>query len=365
MVGTMIRSGKTAVTTLVVVFVLFGPRLQQFCLSEEQGASPSLRRRSLETDQRNHYWDVPTTTRKVQSTTRQDNPYWQLPPWAIALEASEDDASADDTPDDDPSTTVDSEGKTYLEAEKGGPVADKFVPTLSTATVEERASNTRDGIQLMRQSLFVEQCLNLMDSHANRDKLNRQSYVSFLQEISNDALTTRNFADLPLFLSMIFFSASCSNGEDCVSEEPAITIHPAGSPENQMNLVLCHQLMRFPFMEVLLPFQFLIRLNSGLSASDLMVVSEEVSAPEEEDDIARLVPSLEGALDQALLQGFNCSYVPGEPVSQRATRMSPRERSKHRQPQPQGDCDYVVQVSVEDAADYRKFQLCLLRRYIR
>lgn len=294
-----------------------------------------LRARNLEVEPRNSYWDLPPKTDRGRNSQRADNPYWQLPSHANNGELATD---ADTQEAASPPSVFDE--------------VDKIMPALSPETSAERGNKLNESMDIMSQNLFLEQCLILMESHAEDGRLNKQQYIKFLQEISNDTLNTSDFTDLPLFLAMIFFSASCSSGEDCVSQEPAITIHHPQAAENGMNVVLCRQLMRFPFMEVLLPFQFLVRLDSGLSASELMMVSES----EESDQVAGILPNLEGALDQVLLRGFNCSYVPGEPIQYTPKRkpkpLGPRRKSQFRQPQPQTDCNYVVDVTVEDAADY-------------
>jgi hypothetical protein len=207
-----------------------------------------------------------------------------------------------------------------------------------------------DNLQPLDQDRFVDECLAVLESKVDvNGKVNRQGYVEALSDISKSSLQARAFSELPLFLSMIFFSASCTSGEDCVTLEPAFTIHSRDSQEHQLNRVLCLQLMRFPFLEVVMPFQFLVRSSSRLTAS--AVLAENENNP--------ILPTLEVALDQVLLGGFNCSHVaPGGPLPPRATRRSPEERSRRRQPQPQNDCDYVVYATVEDAADFRKCYYC-------
>lgn len=200
----------------------------------------------------------------------------------------------------------------------------------------------------------VQKCLGLLETYASDDdRVSRQDYVRFLSEISKGTLRAQTFQSLPLFLSMIFFSASCSYGEDCVNQPPALTIHRTLTKgEQDMNAVMCHQLMRFPFLEILFPFQFLIRVSSEFSAEDLLVKTGN----------AKLVPNLESALDTALLEGFNCTYTPpGSPMI--VSRQKNKSRGKRqqidvggsRQAQPQDDCNFVVDVTIADAADYRKF----------
>jgi hypothetical protein len=329
MVGPM-RVHRLGMTPPLWLLVLFGLDL---CLGEKS----TLRGRTLTTDQRNTYWDLPAD--RTHSSNRLDNPYWQLPSHAV------------NNYDDE----LETDGGT-ITMEAAIQEIDKFVPALSTTTVAERENKMNDSLEIISRNIFLEQCLELLESHADDEgRVNKKRYMSFLQELSNDTFKPGDFTDLPLFLAMIFFSASCSSGEDCVDLEPAITIHPPGTVvELDMNQVLCNQLMRFPFMEVLLPFQFLVRLDSGLSASELILMDESKEA----NEVSQILPTLEGALDQVLLRGFNCSYVPGEPTRhkhKKKERMSPHRRSQFRQPQPQNDCDYVVDVTVEDAADYRKY----------
>lgn len=347
---------------LMVWLVLFGLLAEKFSVlgeepSEHQhGVSLRRRKRSL-IEAINNFRELQVPPMETWSSTRPNNPYWRLP-WTRK------DYHSSETQEKTFASTIQEEGKEArdiyhaAQAHERSSESTLLAPVIDSDRSDNGEGNFRDNLKIMTQNLFVQQCMELLESHADQDKqLNRAQYVSFLQDISNDSLEVDDFTDLPLFLAMIFFSASCSNGEDCVSNEAAMSITPVGTRENQMNQVLCRQLMRFPFMEILLPFQFLIRVNSGLSAAELMLLGSEEGDDREadqEEDLAatRIVPNLEGALDQVLLQGFNCSYVPGEPIANRRREMPPRQRSQLRQPQPQTDCDYVVQVTVEDAADY-------------
>ena len=214
------------------------------------------------------------------------------------------------------------------------------------AADSERAFSTNSAAE----TAFVQKCLNLLETHASENNLvSRGDYVHFLSDISKGTLKAQTFQDLPLFLSMIFFSASCSHGEDCVTQAPALTMHraPVTKGEQDMNAVMCHQLMRFPFLEILFPFQFLIRVSSEFSAEDFLVKSGS----------DKLVPNLESALDKALLEGFNCT---GDSVTVSRQQTKPRGKkqqlaiSESRQPQPQDDCNFMVDVTIADAADYRK-----------
>lgn len=350
---------QRALTPLVVILVLFGLLAEKFSVLGEEseyqhGASLRRRKRSL-IEAINNFRELQVPPMETWSSTRPNNPYWRLPWKDYRSSKTQEKSSA--------STLQQEEEKEARDIYHAAQVYERssestlLAPVIDTDRSDMDSGNLRDNLKIMTQNLFVQQCMELLESHSDKDnRLNRGEYVSFLQDISNQSLEVDDFTDLPLFLAMIFFSASCSNGEDCVSKEAAMSVTPVGTRQSQMNQVLCRQLMRFPFMEVLLPFQFLIRVNTGLSAAELMLLGSEEGDEEEDqnEDVAakRIVPKLEGALDQVLLQGFNCSYVPGEPIRNRRREASPRQRSKLRQPQPQTDCDYVVKVTVEDAADY-------------
>jgi hypothetical protein len=257
------------------------------------------------------------------------NPYWDVP----STESSPLESYNWVTPSPDGSTT-------------NAHDHEKNVDSALVMYTSARDDNSQ-APKSVNQERFVDECLAILESNADGNRrINRQGYVDSLSQISKSSLQPKSFSDLPLFLSMIFFSASCTSGEDCVTQEPEITLHSRDNPENQLNRVLCLQLMRFPFLEVVVPFQFLMRSSSGLTASTIL--SDNENDP--------IVPTLEVALDQVLLRGFNCTHVePGGPLPPRPNKRSPAERSKRRQPQPQHDCDYVVYVSVEDAADFRKY----------
>ena len=203
----------------------------------------------------------------------------------------------------------------------------------------------RDNLLRQAQDEFVAQCLTTLEATSQNNKVNRDQFVQFIRQISRGSLVAREFKDLPLFLTMIFLSAACTSGEDCVGEDPAITTASTPEEESQLNQVLCRQLMRFPFLEVLFPFQFLIRVSEGVAAEDLLAGN----------DPNQIIPSLEKALDHVVLEGLNCSNIPEITYTPRRRDRSQSGPRAQRQPQPQEDCDFVVDVSIEDAADYRKF----------
>lgn len=203
-----------------------------------------------------------------------------------------------------------------------------------------------DNLLRVAEDEFVDQCLAALEDRAVNNKVNRQQYVQFLRDISKGTLVAQEFKDLPLFLSMIFFTAGCTSGEDCVGEEPKITTAASPQEESQLNGVLCRQLMRFPFLEVVFPFQFLILVSDDVTAAELLAAN----------DTNKILPNLERALDIVLVEGLNCSYAPDEATLR--SREGERRQvtpTTQRQPQPQEDCDFSVSVSIEDAADYRKF----------
>lgn len=323
--------------------------LPEAIMANDQPAS--LRRRvesdaqSMPIDDTNPYWVI--LDREEETTTT--DPYW------ITLDRAEDTTTTATTMDQQKQRNNDNP---YWEFPTANPYWD--APTTATiaeaAGQKEESTSTTDSDRAIvatspAETAFVRKCLGLLETHATDDeRVFRANYVSFLQDISQGTLKANTFQDLPLFLSMIFFSASCSHGEDCIAQAPSLTVNrqTIDKGERDMNAVMCHQLMRFPFLEILFPFQFLMRVGSQYSAADILKVDNQNT---------RIVPNLEFALDTALLKGFNCSYAPGEPtllVSRQKPRGAPQRliSSANRQPQPQDDCNYVVDVTIADATDY-------------
>jgi len=197
---------------------------------------------------------------------------------------------------------------------------------------------------------FTQHCLNLLDTYSSgNNRVSEEEYVEFLQALSQGTFQAQTFTALPLFLSMIFFSASCSSGEDCISQPPQLTLQQqeaAAKGQQDRNVVLCNQLMRYPFLEILFPFQFLIRVPNRFTAADVL-------APDTNDNNRNggIVRNLEAALDYSLLDGFNCSDTVADVAK-------PRGKKQHliaaesRQPQSQNDCNYIVDVTIADATDY-------------
>jgi len=315
----------------------------------------------------NNYWAIPEREPSEIDASDNENPYWSIP-GRDRTESEMDDSSGGDDPVQSQTIVAETVVNNYI-------TDYDEIDMANAQTTDVSESETSNNIDYnptsynKEQQVFVNQCLDLLEAKSVDEKVDRDQYVGFLEELSRGSLKAREFKDLPLFLSMIFFSAGCSHGEDCVDDEPALVV-PRSNGQQQvqdkdsratpqerdvvsMNHVLCHQLVRYPFLEVLMPFQFLIRVSNGLSASELMMVSEN-----ESNRGPPIVPNLESALDQALLEGFNCSYSEPylyKPKMMVGTKRKPVFNGQNRQPQSVDECDFLVEVTVSDAADYRKF----------
>lgn len=291
------------------------------CISKRSGQSFNVLRRREVTDQeiaRGHYWhgdqfekNVDTRFRNIYTSSASSadngeqqtlNPYWDTSYWFNLL------------------------SNTYWDVDIW------------------RHADIGDNVLRAAETEFVDQCLTALEDAAVNNKVIGNKYVKVLREISKGSLSAKKFNDLPLFLSMIFFSAACSSGEDCVDEEPAMTTASIPAKEREINIVLCRQLMRFPFIEVVFPFQFLIRTSDNVTAEDLMA----------QRDSNQILPKLEVALTRVLLEGLGCSYNVSRQSTPRQNPKKDKDPSLQRQPQPQDGCDFVVNISVGDAADYRK-----------
>ncbi|CAB9507263.1 expressed unknown protein [Seminavis robusta] len=346
--GSPSRRRNSLYLCLVILVGPFG-RLEP-SLAEKHSLVHLRRRRTTE-DYNNPYWDIPWRSSGGSSGVGNKQPPQapEEPPAGTNFPYSNWASVSVSTPGDDEEED-DGDSPRDSDADPSRPFPVSHWASVQVIS-EKNVSSTTSGITNTTvvgnedynlhasnrpQDLFVDQCLTLLEGYSLDGQMDRTSYVQFLMTLSHNSLHAKNFQDLPLFLSMIFFSASCTSGEDCVTQEPAILVHPRGSPENQLNDLLCLQLMRFPFLEIALPFQFLIRVANGVSASEVLSVNET----------NQIVTTLELALDQVLLQGFNCSFSEDQPP--RRVKPDP----KRRQPQPHNACDYAVEVAVEDAADY-------------
>lgn len=223
---------------------------------------------------------------------------------------------------------------------------------------EKNVAMPNVDIARLTQDVFVSECLSMLqmvsssEGQEGREVVTEASYLEFLQMISQGHIEITEFKDLPFYLSTIYLSASCSTGRDCISEEPIIVMQ-----DIHATVVLCRQLMKYPFLEVRLPFQFLIRTSNDMTAKDIIIVSND------EVQKSPVTSRLESAISQVLLQGFNCTSAMEQErrknKSRKPTTSFKKKPKKHqltRQPQPQHDCDVVVETSINDAADYRKFQ---------
>ena len=322
---------------LVLVLVMIGLGLCTGMADDSSSSAPLLRRRQKSASAVGEDHDI--------HPKWVNNPYWEIVP-----QPTEGAFSNSAIRDSDASYNMATTASDFKDDDKNNS---------NHLEDSERAFSTNSAAE----TSFVQECLGLLETHASDDgRVSQQDYVHFLLEISKGTLKAQTFQDLPLFLSMIFFSASCSHGENCITRAPALTIHRnLDKGEQDMNAVMCQQLRRFPFLEILFPFQFLIRVSSEFSAEDLLVKTA---------GNAKLVPNLESALDTALLDGFNCSstssrnppIAPTQKTKARGKRQH-IEDSARRQPQPQDDCNYVVDVTIADAADYRKYTGLRCRLY--
>jgi hypothetical protein len=87
-----------------------------------------------------------------------------------------------------------------------------------------------------------EKCFTLLEQESGGDVVTRSEYVSFLGALTDGDLDYVNFDDLPELFKLIFYSTACTSGQDCVHENPSISLNTSGV-SLRLQQFLCRQVM--------------------------------------------------------------------------------------------------------------------------
>jgi hypothetical protein len=252
-----------------------------------------------------------------------------------------------------------------IEEERKEPIV---VPAHILATVDE-----------MENTEAYEKCFSLLNQVAEDREVTRDGYVRFLHLLTNGTRDYDDFTELPVLFRNIFYSTTCSSGQDCVHEMPTISLD-SSEVSSGLHQFLCSQVMSVMFTEVSIDFAYISRYNSS------NISNEDLSS------------CLESATENLLLDSFGCPY--GEDQQRRLNSidqidssrveadMDPLqdelERSAFRYlgetinslptgapseaPSPGGDsCDYTISATVNSFIEIRKLLVhrpsseCLVR----
>jgi hypothetical protein len=141
----------------------------------------------------------------------------------------------------------------------------------------------------MENTVAYEKCFSLLKQVAEDNEVTKDEYVRFLDLLTSSTMDYDDFTELPALFTNIFYSTTCTNGQDCVHNIPTISL---ASSEVSPGLLqfFCSQVMSLTFTEVSINFAYEIRFNSA------NITDEE------------FISCLESATENLLLDSFGCPY---------------------------------------------------------
>jgi hypothetical protein len=141
----------------------------------------------------------------------------------------------------------------------------------------------------MENTEAYEKCFSFLNQVAEDREVTRDGYVRFLHLLTNGTLDYDDFTKLPVLFMNVFYSTTCSSGQDCVHEMPTISLD-SSAVSSGLQQFLCSQVMSVTFTEVSITFAYSSRYNSS------KISNEDLSS------------CLESATENLLLDSFGCPY---------------------------------------------------------
>jgi hypothetical protein len=132
-------------------------------------------------------------------------------------------------------------------------------------------------------------CYALLDQCTENDEVTRDEYVRFLHLLTNGTMDYDHFAELPVLFVNIFYSTTCTSGQDCVHNKPTIKLRSSKVSSGLLQF-FCSQVMSVTLTEVSVTFAYTSRYNSSKISND------------------DLSSCLESATENLLLDSFGCPY---------------------------------------------------------
>jgi hypothetical protein len=163
------------------------------------------------------------------------------------------------------------------------------------------------SVDEMENNEAYEKCFDLLNQVADDSEVTRAEYVEFLELLTNGDMVYDDFTKLPELFVLIFYSTTCTSGQDCVHEMPTISLDSSTVSLGHLQF-FCRQVMSVTFTEVSITFGYTIRYNSAK-------VTEE-----------DLTVCLETATENLLLDSFDCPY--GEDLERRLNSMDQIDSSR-------------------------------------
>ena len=157
-----------------------------------------------------------------------------------------------------------------------------------------------------------EYCLSTLEmvassSSSSKHKIDMDGFIQFLNIVSGGSTSYEDFEELPSSFVLIYYTAACSFGDGCDSEEEAtISLQQIIDVDNAEGVLhmFCQSVKdNLAAVETSINFQFQIRYVGGGEENN-NVGMEQILAGTQGDEIKQ---SLEEMTRDVLLDGFGCT----------------------------------------------------------
>lgn len=135
------------------------------------------------------------------------------------------------------------------------------VPSQGYSLRQAQFQEPRDSLEICQS--------NLLEISNGDYELDSAEFIDFLTLQSDGNLDYDTLSAVPLALISAFYTAACSDGRDCESRQPTISLSGNGVSESLMAL-FCRQVDEFLLNTISIHFLYLIRYRNGLFADELL-----------------------------------------------------------------------------------------------
>jgi hypothetical protein len=203
-------------------------------------------------------------------------------------------------------------------------------------------------------------CYSLLDeaTSVTNGSMGQEEFVSFLMEMTDGDLSFGRFADLPALFVMIFYTAACHTGSDCIpGNRPQFEIGDTSNP-NEESQFLCQQTLKSTFSKAESVFEYFIRYSTDvIDEGDLATCLSTATVNVLLEDLASCPVLAEVDLTERKKQRRNAL------LRNAPTYVQSKDRQQQRRLQSLGSagttddsmCDYDILVTVDRFTELRKF----------
>jgi hypothetical protein len=173
---------------------------------------------------------------------------------------------------------------------------------VSRTRLEEKASPGLRG--LSKTSINQEEldfCIANLEFAAIDGQVSEEEFILFLENFSQQPLYFDEFHELPLQLVLVFYTAACTGGRNCSTEEPKISLENVGVSKAFLH-IFCSSVREVALIQINFKFQYQIRLASH---QDHFFVTENGNSQHGEGE-GELIRHLEHASELVLLKELGC-----------------------------------------------------------